>query len=52
MTLLGDDLATALTEEMVWYEKFKAYDEVTDETVCQERDANPSLAAMERHQQR
>ena len=24
MTLLGDDLATALTEEMAWYEKFKA----------------------------
>ena len=32
VTLLRDDVARARAEEMAWYEKFKAYEEVTDET--------------------
>ena len=32
MTLLRDDVAKACTEEMAWYEKFEACEEVTDET--------------------
>ena len=31
VTLLRDDVGKARTEEMKWYEKFKAYEEVTDE---------------------
>ena len=32
VTLLRDDAAEARAEEMAWYEKFKAHEEVTDET--------------------
>ena len=32
VTLLRDDVAKARMEEMKWYEKFQAFDEVTDET--------------------
>ena len=32
VTLLRDDVAKARAEEMDWYEKFNAYEEVTDET--------------------
>ena len=32
VTLVRDDVAKACAEEMAWYEKFKAYGEVTDET--------------------
>ena len=32
VTLLRDDVAKARAEEMAWYEKFKADEEVTDET--------------------
>ena len=32
VTLLRDDVAQARTEEMKWYEKFQAFDEVPDET--------------------
>ena len=31
-TLLRDDVAKALAEEMAWYEKFKAFVELTDDT--------------------
>ena len=32
VTLLRDDVAKARMEEMKWYEKFQAFEEVTDET--------------------
>ena len=32
VTLSRDDVAKSRTEEMAWYEKFKAYEEVTDES--------------------
>ena len=32
VTLLRDDVAKARMEEMKWYEKYQAFDEVTDET--------------------
>ena len=32
VTLLRDDVAKARAEEMAWYEKFNAHEEVTDET--------------------
>ena len=32
VTFLRDDVAKTRSEEMAWYEKFKAYEEVTDET--------------------
>ena len=35
-TLLRDDLAKARAEEISWYDKFEAYEEVTDET-CMSR---------------
>ena len=37
VTLLRDDVAKARTEEMAWYEKFKAYEGVTDE-ICVPRE--------------
>ena len=32
VTLSRDDVAKARMEEMTWYEKFQAFDEVPDET--------------------
>ena len=32
VTLLRDDVAKARAEEMAWYEHFKAFEELTDET--------------------
>ena len=36
VTLLREDVATVRMEEMSWCDKFKAYEEVTDET-CMRR---------------
>ena len=43
VTLLRDDVAKARAEEMAWYEEFKAFGEVTDETCVSRTDANQSL---------
>ena len=32
VTLLREDVAKACAEKMAWYERFEAYEEVTDET--------------------
>ena len=52
VTLLRDDVAKARAEEMAWYEKFKAYEEVTDGTCGVKNWTQTNLLSMARHQQR
>ena len=51
VSLLRDDAAKARAQEMAWYEKFKVYEEVTDET-CVKNWTQTNLLSMARHQQK
>ena len=46
-TLVRDDVAKAGAEEMAWYEKFKAYEEVTDEA-CVSRTGRTPISCRSR----
>ena len=52
VTLLRDDVAKARAEEMAWYEKFSAYEEVTDANMFVKNGTKTHLLSMERHQQK
>ena len=49
VTLMRDDVAKARMEEMKWYEKFQAFDEVPGETCVEDRTQTHFLS-MERRQ--
>ena len=51
VTLLRDGVAKARAEEMAWYGKFKANEDVPDETSVKNR-TQTDLPSTERHQQR
>ena len=52
VTLLRDAVATARTEEMAWYEKFEASEEVTGESCLSRTGRKPIFFSMEIHPQK
>ena len=51
VTFPRDDVAETRKGEMLWYDKFKASEKVTDENVRDEDKTRTDLLSMETHQQ-